>query len=140
MTQPRIREALETRLNTWAAAQSPAVPVAWQNASYTPTTGVRYVRATILPAETQNPIYGQMHRRLIGIFQVDVMAPTGTGMAASEALAESLCAEFRRGTTLTQDGLTVVMDFSPSIGTAQPEDGWVFLPVSIRYRADDFTA
>nr|WP_295383550.1 DUF4128 domain-containing protein [Pseudoxanthomonas sp.] len=140
MTQPRIREALETRLNTWAAAQSPAVPVAWQNVAYTPTTGTRYVRASLLSGETQNPIYGALHRRLIGMLQVDIVAPTGTGMAASEALAESLCTEFKRGTTLTQDGLTVVMDFSPSIGPAMIEGGWVMLPVSIRYRADDFAA
>lgn len=140
MTQPRIRTALESRLNTWAAAQSPAVPVAWQNAAYTPTTGSRYVRAALLPAETQNPIYGALHRRLVGLLQVDVVAPTGTGMAASEALAESLCTQFRRGTTLTQDGLTVVMDYSPSIGPALIDEGWVALPVSIRYRADDFSA
>lgn len=140
MTQPRIRTALESRLNTWAAAQSPAVPVAWQNVAYTPTTGTRYVRASLLSGETQNPIYGPLHRRLIGILQVDIVAPTGTGMAASEALAESLCTQFKRGTTLTQSGLQIIMDYSPSIGPAQIDEGWVFLPVSIRYRADDFAA
>lgn len=140
MTQPRIRTALEARLSTWAAAQTPAVPVAWQNALYTPTTGSRYVRAYLLSGDAQNPIFGAQHRRLVGLLQVDVVAPTGTGMAASEALAESLCTEFKRGTTLTQDGLTVVMDASPSIGSALIEEGWVVLPVSIRYRADDFAA
>lgn len=140
MSQPRIREALESRLNTWAAAQSPAVPVAWQNKDYTPTIGVRYVRAYLLSGDAQNPIFGAQHRRLVGLMQVDVVAPTGTGMAASEALAESLCAQFKRGTTLTQDGLTVVMDASPSIGPTLIEEGWVVLPVSIRYRADDFAA
>lgn len=140
MTQPRIRAALESRLATWAAAQSPALAVAWQNVAFTPAAGTRYLRATLLPAETQNPIAGAAHRRLIGLLQVDVVSPAGAGMGGEESLADLICAEFRRGTTLTQSGLQIVMDYSPSIGPAQIDEGWTFLPVSIRYRADDFAA
>ena len=138
MTIKRIRTALESRLNSWATAQS--VPVAWQNVPYSPTTGTRYVRAAILPAETQNPIYGPDHRRLIGILQVDIVAPIGSGMGAIDTLAESICTEFARGTTLTQSGLTIIMDYSPSIGPSLIDEGWVYTPISIRYRADDFSA
>lgn len=136
MTIKRVRAALEGRLSAWATAND--IAVAWQAVSTERATGTRHVRATLLPAETGNPTFGGDHRRLIGLMQVDVVIPDGNGMGEAETLAESLCAEFARGTSIASGGLTTHIDRSPTLRPAQPDAGWVALPVSIEYRADDF--
>lgn len=138
MTQKIIRTALEGRLNTWAAAQTPAVPVAFENIAYTPTNGARYIRVRMVPAETANPTMATDHRRLIGLMQVDIVVPIGNGMGAAETLAEAIVAQFPRGLSLIQSGKKIHIDQSPSIGPALVENGWSFVPVSVRYRLDTF--
>lgn len=132
----KIRQALEVALNTWSAAQTPAVPVAWQNSAYTPTLGSRYVRANILPAETQNPSLGDDHKRFIGIFQILVYTPDDVGPGAAETIAESLFATFARGTSFTASGVTTRVLDSPSVLPSFNDDGWYVTPVSIRYQSD----
>ncbi len=132
----KIRQALETALNTWASAQTPVMPVAWQNKAYTPTLGARYVQANILPAETGNPSLGDAHKRFIGIFQVLIYAPDNKGAGDAETLAESLFTTFARGTSFTASTVTVRVLDSPSVLPSFNDSGWYVLPVSIRYQSD----
>jgi hypothetical protein len=132
----KIRQALETALNTWASAQSPAVPVAWQNRAYTPTLGARYVQANILPAETENPSLGDDHKRFIGIFQVLIYSPDNKGAGDAETLAESLFTTFARGESFAASTVTVRILDSPSVLPSFNDNGWYVLPVSIRYQSD----
>lgn len=136
MTIKRVRAAIEARVKTWAAANS--LHVAWQGVGFKPTVGTTYIRLALIPGETGNPIMGTGHRRLTGVAQIDVVAPDGVGMGPAEALAESLCAEFKRGVTLTNGGLQIIMDTSPTIARPLIENGWLWLPVWVPYRADDF--
>lgn len=50
MSNKLCRQAIETRLATWAAARVPALPIAFENAPFTPVTGATYLRAFLLPA------------------------------------------------------------------------------------------
>lgn len=129
---------MEGRVNTWALAQSPAVPVAWENASYTPTNGTRYIRVRLMPSATENPTMASDHRRLIGIMQIDVVFPTGKGISAGETLAEAISSLFPRGLSLIQAGKKIHIDRSPSFGPVQIDGGWAFIPISIPYRLDTF--
>lgn len=132
----KIRQGLEVALNTWASGQTPAIPVAWQNRAYTPTIGSRYVRANILPAETQNPSLGDDHKRFIGIFQILVYTPDDVGAGAAETIAESLFTTFARGTSFTASSVTTRVLDSPSVLPSFNDDGWYVTPVSIRYQSD----
>ena len=136
MSQKIIRSAIESRLNAWALAHSPPIPIAWQNATFTPPTQARYLRAFLLPAETQNPDIGGDIRTFIGLYQVSICVPDGTGAGAAETIAESLIAEFPYGTLITQSGIKVLIRKTPSQSPAMQEPGLYVVPVSISYRAD----
>ena len=136
MSDPAIRAALETRLKTWADAQAPPVPIAWEDVPYTPT-GARYVRAFLLPAETQTPAMTADYRLYAGLMQVSICVPSGQGPGASDALYESLKSSFDYQTKLTATGgFTVLINRVPAKGPVMLGDGYRVLPVSIYYRAD----
>lgn len=139
MSQKTIRAALESRLKTWADAQSPVIPVAWQNVSYTPVSGTRYIRAYLLPAETFDGAITGDYKLYAGIFQLSIYSPDGTGTGAAETIAESLIALFAQNTAIVKSGLTIFIDRTPSMGPSMIETGWHVLPVSIRYRVDKTT-
>lgn len=130
-----IRTLLEGRLKTWADAQSPSIPVAWQNVPFTPPTG-RFLRAWVMPAETGSETLDGAHRRYAGVFQVNVFVPQGTGPAAGEALAEAIAALYPMNDLLSMTGLDVMIVSPMSIAQGFNSDGRYVVPVSCRYRAD----
>jgi len=130
-----IRALLEARLSTWAKSQSPSIPIAWQNVPFTPPTG-RFLRAWIMPAETGSETLDGAHRRYVGVFQVNVVVPQGTGPAAGEALAESIAALYPMNDLLSMTGLDVMIVSPMSIAQGFNSDGRYVVPVSCRYRAD----
>jgi len=139
MSQKTIRAALESRLKTWADAQAPAIPCAWENVPYVPTVGAKYLRAYILPAATYDAAITGDLTRYTGIFQVSIYVPEGTGAGAAETIAESLIALYPITLSIAKSGLSIVIERTPSIGTAMNDEGWRVLPVSIRYRVDKTT-
>lgn len=130
-----IRALLEARLSTWAKSQTPAIPVAWQNVPFTPPTG-RFLRAWVMPAETGSETLDGAHRRYVGVFQVSVYVPQGTGPAAGEAIAESIAALYPMNDLLSMTGLDVMIVSPMSIAQGFNSDGRYVVPVSCRYRAD----
>lgn len=130
-----IRALLEARLSTWAKSQSPSIPIAWQNVPFTPPTG-RFMRAWIMPAETGSETLDGAHRRYVGVFQVNVVVPQGTGPAAAEALAESIAALYPMNDLLSMTGLDLMIVSPMSIAQGFNSDGRYVVPVSCRYRAD----
>ena len=139
MSQKTIRAALESRLKTWADAQVPVIPVAWQNVSYTPVSGTRYIRAYLLPAETFDGAVTGDYKLYAGIFQLSIYSPDGTGTGAAETIAEAIIAQFAQNTAISKSGLTIFIDRTPSMGPSMNDEGWHVLPVSIRYRVDKTT-
>lgn len=139
MSQKTIRAALESRLKTWADAQAPAIPCAWENVPYLPTVGARYLRPYMIPAATYDAAVTADITRYTGIFQVSIYMPEGTGAGAAETIAESLIALYPITISIDKSGLNIVIERTPSIGTAMHDEGWRVLPVSIRYRVDKTT-
>ena len=133
MSQALIRKAVETRLKTWADAQTPVIPVAWQNVGFTPPVG-RYLRAFVLPAPTQYTSLDQECRSWKGIFQVSFCMPIGTGSATVESLIASLDAAF--ASSFTQDGLRIFLLAPLSAAPAISEPDRHVVPVSAPYRVD----
>lgn len=135
MSKRQIRAAFESRLNTWAQEQSPAIRVAWENAPFTPTT-YPYLRAFIVPADTDSLDLAGEHRLYSGLFQVNVIGETGKGAAQVERIAEALTELFPLNLRIpVSDG--VVLVYSPmSEGPAMPDGGTFTLPVWCRYRMD----
>lgn len=136
MSDALVRAAFETRLAAWAAAQSPTIPVVYQNQTYTPVAGSRYIRAWLLPAPTQCQTFNGEHRVRRGVFQVDLNMPIGTGPAAANALAASLDAAFPLTAPMTQGAVKVFLLSPMSQGPSLDGSTHYTVPVSCEYRCD----
>lgn len=131
-----IREAFETRIAAFAAAQTPVLQVAWENTTYTPSPQVAYLRCAMLPALTLNPALGTRFDRLQGFYQINVYGTQDSGPAAAESVADALIALFPRG-SLTQNGVIINIDTTGSRTQGlNDQNGFYFIPVRIRYRED----
>lgn len=132
MSQALIRKAFETRLKTWADAQTPVIPIAWENVPFTPPAG-RYMRAFLLPADTESLHLSRTDRYYRGVLQASLAMNINTGAGAAEALVASLDAAFAH--TFTQDSVRIwlVRPFSAAPAIAEPDRHVV--PVSAEYRA-----
>jgi hypothetical protein len=137
MSLATIRKSFETRLKTWADALTPAMPIAWENVTYTPPANTaRYARAFVIPAPTEASTLARTDRVYRGLFQVSLAMPLNKGAGAAETLIASLDAAFAH--TFTQDSLRIwlLTPFRPAAGMPQ-DDRWV-VPVSAEYMAQTY--
>lgn len=134
MSKRQIRTAFESRLNAWANNQSPAIPIAWENISFTPAKP--YLRAFLVPASTDSIDLEGKHRMYTGIFQVNIVGEPGKGPPQVDKIAEDLDKEFPLNMRMAvTDG--VVLVYSPmNQGPAMQESDSYTLPVWWRYRMD----
>lgn len=132
MSDVLIAEAFESTLKAWADAQTPAIPVAWENKAFTPPAG-RYVRAHLLPNPAKHLFVDGDGRSLQGIFQVDLCMPIGAGAGGARALAASLDAAF--AITMVQGSLRIWLIAPMSAANAIQEPDRFVVPVSAEYKA-----
>lgn len=130
----KIRAALENHL----ATMSGALDISYENAQFTPTPGTAFQVVNLLPATVQNPSIGAELHRELGIFQVTLHYPVNAGSANSVTMAENIRTRFKRGTTITNNGVTVMIDSTPTIARGIIDgDRWI-VAVSIPYMANIF--
>lgn len=139
MSNSVIRAYFETRLKTWADAQSPAVPVAFQNAPFTrPTLGSAtnvWLECFVVPNITLNTELSGTRSTKYGIFQVNCWSQQGKGMKTVEAVVDAIVDLF----PMVPKG-TVSVEGTPTIKAAIPDSaGWVAVPVVIKYRYEDIS-
>lgn len=99
-----IRSTLEVTLNSISGLPD----VAWENVSYSPTTGQSYVKPVLLPTRREPAVRGlnpQMYYQ--GIYRVECFVPTGAGPAAADDLADKIIDAFE-ATTDVVNGSTIV--------------------------------
>lgn len=133
MSQDLIRAAFEKRLNDWAKARSPALPVAWQNTKFTPPKNAIYLRAYVLPAATISRDAAGDHRQYRGLFQVNVVLPIGSGSRAAEQIGAELDALFPVNLTIASGGLAVRVRTPISSGQPTTGDADHTVPISLGY-------
>ncbi len=133
-----IESAILNRLG--ALVLSPVVPLELPNVILTPAPvpgpGVRWMRATFLPADSfafgiANNAYNQHY----GLLQVTVFGPLNEGELAPRRIAASVAAWFRRGTQCTKDGFIATIYDAPRIRDGRRDDPWWMIPVTIPYRS-----
>jgi hypothetical protein len=128
--ETKIRSAFVTRLLTFPALPS----VAWENVSFTPTTGTTYLRPFLLPGEPVQAELGTAgQNRHSGIYQISIYAPAGVGTSAAGTLRDNLIDFFKRGTTMTYSDITVQIQ-KAFPGPMLQETDWIHIPITIRYR------
>jgi len=136
MSHAIIRQLYEARLKAWAAAQMPALRIAYEGVKFVPTTSETYLKAYTLPAATDSQDLEGAHRLYLGIFQVSAVTPSGNGPGKAEALADQIAALYPLNMRLTRDAFTVMVitPVEPSPGIA--EDATYTVAASFQYRAD----
>ncbi|MHB1125238.1 MAG: DUF4128 domain-containing protein [Ramlibacter sp.] len=133
MSEVLIRKALEDRLASLPGGLGDAA-TAYENAAYTPQAGQPYQRANLLPATPDNAIQGAASYLDVGVFQITLLYPLGAGTGDAALMAEALRQHFRRGTTLTEGELSVLVTHTPHVARGYPDgDRWT-VPVSVRYQ------
>ena len=126
-----VRKALEKRL----AALLPAVSIAYENFEFVPVVGIPYQQINLLPTEPGNETMGSAIYFERGIFQILLCYPTGAGPAAAEARAQLTRANFKRGTTMTESGITVIVTGTPTQHPAQLDISRYNIPISVPFQA-----
>lgn len=134
MSQKLIRAALESRLATWAAARSAALPIVWENAKAAP--GLPHLRVHLLPAPTTSDTLDGAHRAYRGVFQVSVVGPIDAGPGTTEAIADEIAALYPMNLRLPNGAITVQVTSPASPAPALQRAADYTVPVSLRYRAD----
>lgn len=129
-----IRRLLESRLSVWAKTKG--LPVAYQNAPFTPPTSGLYLRAFALPAVTDSTDLAGHNRQFIGLFQVNIVIPAAAGTGAGEQLIGELATLFPLFDTLSQGDLKVKIMTPIDQGPEIQGDTDYTVPASFRYRAD----
>lgn len=129
MSRADISQAMEVHLKN--LPNRPAT--AWENVNFNPTTGVGYISAFMLFAEPNDVGYKDSPYIQRGYMQVGVHWPTNTGAGAAQEQAEAIAAWFKRGTSLANDGITVIIDKTPEITGGSIEDGRYVVRVRVRF-------
>jgi hypothetical protein len=70
---------------------------------------------------------------------VTLVYPVGTGVGTLMARAELIRSYFKKGITLVNSGVKVIIADTPEFGYLQGSSDNVSLPVKIGYRADIYT-
>ncbi|RLB68411.1 MAG: hypothetical protein DRH08_01060 [Deltaproteobacteria bacterium] len=97
-----ISAALEAHLQTLG------LPVAWENREYTPDTETAFLRATVIPADTEpTGVSDDASDDHIGIYSVEAITKYDTGKGEALDLLDQVATHFKRGTVLTQNGVKV---------------------------------
>ena len=126
-----IRAALESKLANTVGA----IPVAYENIVFTPTTGTLFVKPTFIPTVTQPATRGLNPQLLYqGLFNVMVHAPEGSGPALSDTTCNTITNAFAATTDIS---IVVGADtYIVRIRYAERQQGridtpWYTVPVNI---------
>ena len=131
MSYQLVREALETRLKTYADAEG--VTVAWENIPS--EWGEVFLRPWLLvnePAQASIGVNGEDMLR--GIFQVSVYSRPDAGLGDIYTRVDGLVAQFDRGVQLTAGGQTVTCERAWPSQAFRSGDAYV-VPVSVSWFA-----
>ncbi len=131
MSHSDISNALSKRLQSLPDAP----PIAFENAPFTTSEGETFLAENFLPGETTGVgVSGSDSLDYVGVYQVDVRTPLDEYKVEANALADSVISHFKRGTVMTFDGQSVVVE-SATRGNGRADSGWWFVPVTINWRA-----
>lgn len=137
MSDRIIRAAFETAVTAWAAAQMPAIPVAFENVDFTPPAdGSRYVRVYLLPVPTETDTLDMLHRSYQGVVQITACLPKGQGNGPVDALHQSLAAVIKPEAQIVRDGLVIYITQPLGRASGEVEDDCFSVAMSTNYRAE----
>lgn len=132
MSQFSIRNALRKH----AIALDPSFDTARENVKFDPKANEPYQVFTVQPRTTSNPTFGDAFYRENGSFRINLCYPLNKGEGAAAKKAEEIQNHFKRGTTILEGGVAVIINRTPSIGAGYIQGDRYVIPVRIEWYAD----
>lgn len=136
MSHAVIASIYEAKLISWNSGRPQPLKIAFENEAYKPRVDETYLRAFTLPAGTASNTLGGDHKVFMGVFQISVIAPAGTGKMVVNPVIAGLEALFPLYARDTKGSLTVVIMTPAEPGPGITGDTTYTVPVSFQYRAD----
>ena len=127
-----IRGDIESRLVTFAAAQTPPIPVALEGTPFTRPLSGFWFELFFLPSTTTNVNISGKHIRQRGMVQINVWTQDGHGSGALEAMANNVAALYPV-VPITQN--TIITKY-PATGVQRQDSQWRCIPVYVTYRQE----
>lgn len=119
-----IRAALEVKLSNISGIPD----IAYENVSYSPTTGTPFVQPRFIPVSRRAAVRGpNPQQRYEGVFRVFCYVPEGNGPNAADELANKVMDAFDATTDISftnSGGSTVIV----SVDYAERDNGFVDSP------------
>lgn len=136
MSHNIIAAAFESRLLVWARARTKPLKVVVENETYATSTGETYLRAFTLPAVTASNTLGGDHHLYVGVFQVNIVAPSGKYRTEASGIVDELAALFPVNLRIPRAGLVAIVLTPVGPGPGIPDGNTFTVPASFQYRAD----
>ena len=136
MSHNIISAAFESRLLAWAKARVPKLKVVSETETYTPAAAETYLRAFTLPAVTASNTLSGDHRVYVGVFQVNVVAPSGKYRTEASGIVDELAALFPLNLRIPRAGLVALVMTPVAPGPGIPDGNTFTVPASFQYRSD----
>ena len=110
-----------------------------RNSLYQPVIGVPYQLVDLVSFKPEEPTQGGGFYQEHGVFQVTLVYPVGIGLGAILARAELIRGYFKKGSSYSLGGVTVLIPETPQFGGSIPTEESIALPVKIGYLANIFS-
>ena len=136
MSHNIISAAFESRLLAWAKARAKPLKVVVENETYSPATGETYMRAFTLPAVTGSNTLSGDHRVYVGVFQVNVITPSGKYRTEASGIVDELAALFALNLRIPRAGLVALVMTPVAAGPGIQDENAFTIPASFQYRSD----
>lgn len=122
-----IRAALETHL----IGVSDLPEVAWENLTYSPTTGTPFVKPRLVPTIREPAHRGLNPQQYYqGIFRVDCFVPEGLGPASADNLADKIIDAFEATTDVSHNSTIVSIRYAER-EQGMPDGAFFMVPVNV---------
>jgi len=136
MSHNIIAAAFESRLLAWAKTRTKPLKVVVENETYSPMAGETYLRAFTLPATTASNTLSGDHRLYTGVFQVNIVAPSGKYRTEASGIVDELAALFPLNLRIPRGGLVTLVMTPVAPGPGIPDGNTFTISTSFQYRAD----
>jgi hypothetical protein len=128
------RKIEKTLLTAWQAFAQ-GFPTAYENANYTPADGTAFAQVFFLPEQPKvATLSGIGEDEHIGIFQINLNYPQGSGSGAAADKADAIREYFEAGTKFVTDSQGVLI-LSSGRASGRNDGGWFILPITIEFMA-----
>ena len=127
MSVIKIKKALERNLNS----MSPVLPIAFEGVSFTPPEGEMYQSIQFRFETPDDRVISKDYHRERLTVQIAIIGINGFGANDVLERAEAVREQFKKGTVLIEDGVTVRILYTPQITGVAPAQDRLVCPILV---------